>query len=98
MAAWGVIRNVTDQDYEKLEKSARRFADRHEIKYDLKDSIYLQVCDYVNMNLYSHSNPNDFEYSETKKLDLLWKRCQRRALGEPNADGIGYGVIGYEVD
>lgn len=98
--AWGTIRKATSEDFEALDKAARRFADRHDIEIDLAgttESIYKQVDRRVENELGMHRDPNDQDHIDALYLSRLWKRCVRRALHEPNADGISWDYVGYEA-
>jgi hypothetical protein len=100
--AWGIIRKATDEDYEALNKAARRFAARHNLNLNFfnpdSGSIYENVDMYVDMLLDEHKDPNDYEHREAKYLAMLWKRVIRRALNEPSADGISWEHVGSHVD
>ena len=95
--AWSVIRKETDEDYAALNKAARRFADRHGIAlvmFNNTNSIYDQVDTFIQANLES-TPADDWEYAGAKYLETIWKRCVRRALKEPAADGVAWGSVGF---
>ena len=90
---WATIRKATDEDGERLNKAARRFYDKHpEVRdyapdegdwYSRVDAAVMAVYDYVDGG---------------KNTAKLWRRCVRRALGEPTADGIDWGYVGRRAD
>lgn len=102
--AWGTLRLATDEDYEKLDKAARRFADRHGLEYptekeDRKLGGWFQHIDgLIDMAVDMHKDPNDYEHEDVTYIAMLWKRVVRRALDEPSADGISWGYVGYFAD
>lgn len=102
--AWGTIRNATDEDMEKLNKAARRFAAKHDLTAEAIGMIkagmnggewYANVDMLVDMQVGMHRDPNDWEHRDAKYTAMLWKRCIRRALGSPDADGVAHGYVGY---
>jgi hypothetical protein len=98
--AFRTIRKATDEDYERLNKAARRFSDRHpELRVQKfgVDSWSNAVDTAIGIETMIHSDPNDWDYVGAKYLEMLWKRIVRRATNEPNADGIAYGYIGYHT-
>jgi|WetSurMetagenome_2_1015567.scaffolds.fasta_scaffold1358626_1 hypothetical protein len=105
MCAWGVIRNVRDEDYEALDKSARRFAARHNLTQKIEQEMKFQKSIGYNLSWYGsvdnyietyiNINEGGCRHADAHYLAMLWKRCIRRALGEPSADGIAYDTVGY---
>jgi gluconate kinase len=100
--AWGTIRPATDEDYENLNKAARRFAARHpEVHDHMHEGDPITDADRGVTWYASVTNAVDFmeRYSENGKyIAMLWKRCFRRAVDEPSAEGIAWGHIGSHVD
>lgn len=104
--AWGTIRKATEDDVYALEKAARRFIARHDIRF-LSDTPETYVKEYREIGVpasftsylegaidqHAEDYPGQFSY-----LRMLWKRCMRRALGESDADGIEWGYVGYNAD
>ena len=90
--AWLVHRNATSEDKEKLAKAARRFADRHGIRYGnngedaesaIQNEIGMMIVD---------CNP------DTKYIQKLWFRCTERALNSKGAEGIAWDTVGEHAD
>lgn len=101
--AWGTIRPVSDDDYEQLNKAARRFVARHpEIKNrmytddPMKSGRWFGAVDTAIDSYDAGGAWNDVEHG--KYLKILWRRVVRRALDEPDSDGIAYGYVGYYCD
>lgn len=96
--AWVIIRTATAEDHDALNKSARRFADRHNIPISLQKStwdipipqLHEQVSDHIEFRVGS-----DYYNHEAKALRRLWWRCIARATGCKGAEGIAWGSIGY---
>ena len=93
---WSVIRKATEKDIEELDLFARRFAKRHDIPINETERAYDEVDLYIVIKL-DNAPVGDWERPELKRLETLWKRCIRRALHEPAADGIAWGTIGFHV-
>jgi hypothetical protein len=95
--AWSPIREATEEDMAKLNERARAFMERH----DMTSLGILSPLNEVEARIdemiqgYGH---DVFEQRRGKYLDRLWRAVVRRALKEPQADGIGYGYVGYTVD
>lgn len=96
-----MIRKATEEDCERMDAAARRFATRHpevkELGYDERDFGPVRVItDYVGALGRPGALGNDAE--NAKRLGRLWQRVARRALREPRADGIAWGNVGYWVE
>jgi hypothetical protein len=108
--AWSTIRKATDQDFEALNKAARRFSARHDLtktigndleiskEAGMKTTWHKSLETYLAVLSEEHSDVNDWGHSEAVTMARLWKRCVRRALGEPTADGIAHGYVGLQVE
>jgi hypothetical protein len=86
-----VIRRFTTEDQERLDASARRFADRHGIKLDLEG---LEPAEALDMHL-SWFKSQQCSYS----LGPLWQACRCRAL-KVKVDAsitVGRGYVGYSL-
>jgi hypothetical protein len=91
---WNTIRKATQEDYERLEASAKRFAQRR--GWGPPDDVirsWIQIVeselDYLKED--SFLAPKDIRHQEN-----LWKSCARRALRHPWATGIGWDYVGFE--
>lgn len=93
--AWNVIRRATAEDEERLERAARRFIDRHSLVNDIDMSN--PVGELEDLLDYSIRNEFPLRSGEAQRLSRNWRRCVRRALRDPNAEGIAYGNVGYNV-
>lgn len=88
-----VIRRFTTEDQERLDASAKRFADRHGIKLDLED---LGPAEALDMYLSWDQGGPGCKRSELKPL---WQACRCRAL-RVKVDAsitVGHGYVGYSV-
>lgn len=89
--AWGTIRKATEEDTQRLNAAAIRFIERHGITglvYD-DETAWSELGDYL-------AGGGWDDTGNTRTLGQ-WKRCIRRALREPSADGIAYGYVGYHA-
>ncbi len=87
MMAWSVIRKATDEDRRRLWERTVAFCKRHGIEFDPEDpqgSIDFAIA---------RAHP-----AEAQRLRRLWTGVVRRALREPHADGIAWGMVGMHVD
>jgi hypothetical protein len=89
--AWVTIREVTNEDLEKLERRAQSFCVRH--NFDVMQSLNPIECVDENLYVIEQENPELAKY-----LNRLWTRVVQRATGEKSAAGISYRSIGYHVD
>ena len=107
--AWVVIRKVTDEDYEALNKAARRFIARHP---ELSKFVQSHL-DYTGEKLdqsprglwsaldqvitFGRDDESRSRWTGTDYVYLarLWKRCIARALGHPDAEGIAWDTVGH---
>ena len=81
---WNTIRRATDADKKALEAAARKFCERHAIRCNEFDQPEMTIDCEIDCN------PDNGAY-----LKKLWRGCVRRALNEPQADGIAYDYVGY---
>lgn len=94
---WNIIRTATAEDRERLNASARRFADRHGI--DIGDDTGHEAT-----WLESHIEDNARQAEPTHErpdalyLRRLWRACVRRALRHRWAEGIVRGCVGHHTD
>jgi hypothetical protein len=101
MCAWSVIRKATEDDKYRLEKSARRFVMRHEgFHFGLKMAMAMKPPDdrpwtFCVEHCLEESETDSHE--EYIRLNMLWRRCVRRALRHPDAEGIEYGYVGFSA-
>lgn len=91
--AWSTIREVTEEDFERLNATARRFAERHgKIKTALGgDKPTYRSVD--RLAIVNDTGAWDYDY----RIAAMWRACVRRALREKNADGIAYGYVGFHA-
>ena len=107
--AWSMIRPATDEDFEALNKSARRFAARHGMTRRVEDEI--EICKAGGLNLsYSDALERILEeknsthhqnYGSNSHEYALWARCVCRALGVRGGStsvGIAYGYVGESTE
>ena len=87
------IRTFTNQDAERLDASALRFARRHGLTLDLDDQFPREALAH---DLWSQDTGT---CSRIKDLQRLWQACRCRALGVAvSADvEVAYGYVGYSV-
>jgi len=99
--AWSTIRKATAEDYEKLEKRAAAFIERHDLRTMIEAPGYPEgeivwaLEDHLSYYADEANNPSP---EHTRYLRQLWKRVVIRALRHPWADGISHGYVGYWVD
>lgn len=92
MSGWGLIRRAEDEDIERLETSARRFIARHGLPaWTLGHNVAADLEMVLERDAKGGRRYED-------GLTRLWRRCVRRALREPSADGIAYEYIGYYAE
>jgi len=105
--AWSVIRRATVEDAERLEASAARFVARHSVEL-----AELGVCSIDDTNDHNANamgmvgslvwrRDRESRIIERERLTYLanlWRACMRRALREPNADGIAWDTVGFWVE
>ena len=84
------IRTASNDDIEKIEAAAARFASRHGIEVGDDDSAQEAVQIEVGYRKDCHND---------RRLSDLWDRCFARAVGEKPSAGldIAWGNIGYWV-
>lgn len=93
-----VIRSFTESDKERLDESALRFAERHQI-YDEVEYYYHIVPFYIALETHLETldvhNPDD-----RPELKRLWQACKCRALKVPVSAriAVAYGYIGNSVN
>lgn len=95
---WSTIRKATSEDTERLNAAAQRFVERHELGDDVKvvpdesSPLWYELSEYLEVM------GTDWPNWDIPKLRRLWRQCVRRALREPNAEGIAYGYVGQHVN
>ena len=88
--AWSTIRKATDEDYERLDTTARNFASRHNISIVEGDN----PAQTVEWAISDHDNwPGMNAY-----LRKLWRARKKYALRDKRAEGIAWGHIGRNVN
>ena len=87
------IRQMTDEDQERMEAAAARFCERHNIRRYPEDSA-LQTVEYATTE---RPGESDLEAIQRKRLVRLWLAAFRSAVRSKTADSYGYGYIGYNV-
>jgi hypothetical protein len=91
--AISTFRKFTEEDRNRLEIVAKRFASRWSIPhFDENEGAYDQVVSFVG----EESRDRD----GNKNMVRAWRRCFARALGEKECAQltIGYGYVGHYVD
>ena len=95
--SWGTIRQSTGEDIARLNVAATSFCKRH----DLPPMDWYRLGSELTYNGYGNADYDmaigNHTCGDLKRLNRLWKRVMRRALREPNADGIAYGYVGYNA-
>lgn len=86
--AWATIRRATSEDEARLHRAAVRFAKRHNLQYG---ETAEQSIDFAISERYGASAD---ERAESRRLERLWLACTRRALREPQSEGIAWGYVG----
>jgi len=89
--AWSTIRRATDADNERLDTAARRFCVRHGID----EHGERRPLD-IEMELEYDRRDGHRRYPA--RLLSQWRRIVRRILDSPNAEGVAYGYVGFNVD
>lgn len=86
-----LYRRATDDDAERLDHSARRFAARHSlpVHWDEPDEDYRARPDWVVLESYLW----DMDIRDAGALRRLWLACFRRAVRNGRADTIAYGMV-----
>lgn len=84
MSALSIIRPFTDEDQERLDASAQRFAARHRLSLDLNGQTPTEAVDLIIWG------------ACRRDLAPLWQACRCRALRVPVAADIAvrYGYVG----
>ena len=87
MSGLFIIRPFTDDDQQRLDASAQRFAARHHLPLDLAGETPTEALD------------RRIWFSNRQDLATLWQGCRCRALRVPVAADIAvsYGYIGRMV-
>jgi len=86
--SWIAVRELREDDVERIQKSAVRFAKRWNITINEPEQTpWSAVEDYVYM---SESFGGDGGH-----LRRLWEKCLARATGVKGATGTAWGNIGY---
>jgi len=83
--SWIAVRKIRDDDKELIEKSAQKFAKRHNIKIADHQTAWSAVEEHVNW----------LEHNDNGYLRRLWEKCFARAVGVKGATGTAWGNIGY---
>ncbi len=92
--SWSTIRRATEADSAAIEAAAQRFARRHNLDAGYGDTAAMAI----DANIDCLRQPGQLDGGAYgRSLERLWRNCQRRALGEKNADGIAYGYVGFHV-
>ena len=86
--SWIAVRKFQDDDKELVEKSAQKFAKRHNIKIVEHETAWNAVEEHVNW----------LEHNGDGYLRRLWEKCFARAVGVTGATGVAWGNIGYDVE
>ncbi len=83
--AWSTIRPATDADIDALNETAKRFAHRH--------NLARAIAPWISDNHGWYDQVEAYLQAHATGSNHLWRRCVRRALNEPNADGIAWGSV-----
>lgn len=94
MSTWSVIRKATQEDKDKLEKRAIKFAKRHDIEIPDRavrtvNVVELYIDDEIDFDPGTHYG---------QYLNSLWLAVVRRALGSNLAEGIAWDTVGFTVE
>ena len=81
--SWACLRKATEEDHNRLQTTAERFAARHDMW------IFADIVGALEVSL------NIAEYRP--ELKRLWLACVRRALRDKRAEGIAYGYVGRNI-
>lgn len=92
--AWATIRRATEEDTARLERAARRFAERHGIIESSGDAVF--DVEFAVEHAARHGIAATGYYPDDGRLLRRWRRYVQWALGGP-AEGVAYGYVGYEV-
>lgn len=90
--AWSIIRKATQEDMDKLENRAEAFCKRHSIEREDEWETWQDAAE------------GELDYFESAGFECaghmrrLWKRIVGRALGNPAAEGVAYGHVGYHAE
>lgn len=96
--SWSTIRKATDEDRERLQAAAHRFIQRHAEEFPYVDCDDPDVSENYARALEDELESSGYEREERgRRLRPLWRRCVRRALRSPDAEGIAYGYVGQSV-
>ena len=95
---WSVIREATEEDFERVAAARERFISRHREEL-VWLSWGLDIEDGVDFDCAIEWQKDDDMGRRERRTYIrgLWVACMRRAL-RCNADGIAYGHVGYSVD
>lgn len=96
MSTWSVIRDATQEDKDKLETRAAKFAKRHDIEIpDPGEGIRIVnvVESYIDDEIDFDPGTHYGQY-----LNGLWMAVVRRALGSNLAEGIAWDTVGFTVE
>ncbi len=91
--AWQTIRRATEEDTARLERAARRFAERHDI--ESSGDVVFDV-EFAVEHAAHHGIAATGHYPDDGRLRRRWQRYVQWALRGP-AEGIAHGYVGYEV-
>lgn len=93
MSTWSIIRKATQEDKDKLETRAARFAKRHDIEipdgWRAEAALDFHIEDEIRLDDGSHNG---------QYLNSLWLAVVRRALGSNLAEGIAWDTVGFTID
>ena len=91
--ALSIIRKFTDDDAERLDASAQRFASRHGLKLDLDGQSPREAVAFELWSCDTGTCPH------IKDLQRYWQDCFCRALGVKVDASItvAHGYVGYSV-
>jgi hypothetical protein len=90
MSAFSIIRQLTDHDLFRVNESAKRFSDRHEIPLNFLRELQLSPYTKLEYQINALDNP---------KLTRLWQSCKCRALKVPISASvtISHGYIAHRA-
>ena len=88
--SWIAVRKFQEEDAIAVQKSARKFAERHNIEIPEHETAWSAVENYVQ---YLKFAGEDGGY-----LNRLWEKCFARAVGVKGATGTAWGNIGYPAE
>ena len=92
--AWQIIRRATDTDHDRLQSRAEAFIARNGIAWKFSDhTLTPRALDDLLNDWAEDDDPSYAKHG--RRLLKNWRRVVARALGDPCAEGIVWGYVGY---